>query len=248
MPLFPTYPILSPAPAAVHRCTQCLGPVGRTFARCLGCSRAWRELPATVKAPVLPVTVALEGADPWYHALKAYKRTEGARGWDLRHVLSAFLHEQSSMLSAWMGHASPLVTVVPSKRDPTHLPTAQPLFRVVTRSVEDADLGWPVEPTMRYAGHPITRQQPRPDAFDQLPTIGVTIRGASVLLVDDAWVSGATMLSVAWSLVAAGASRVHLLVLSRVIRASFWETADPAALAEYQGAQRAFQPSEWPLG
>lgn len=149
-------------------------------------------------APVLPLTVALEGADPWYHALKAYKRTERDRGWDLRHVFSAFLREQSSAVSAWMEHASPLVTVVPSKRDPTLEPAAQPLFRVVTRSCEDAELNWPVEPTMRYSGQSITRQQPRPDAFAPYPQFVATIRGASVLLVDDAWVSGATMLSVAW--------------------------------------------------
>lgn len=198
-------------------------------------------------APVLPLTVALEGADPWYHALKAYKRTERDRGWDLRHVFSAFLREQSSAVSAWMGHASPLVTVVPSKRDPTLEPAAQPLFRVVTRSCEDAELNWPVEPTMRYSGQSITRQQPRPDAFAPYPQCVATIRGASVLLVDDAWVSGATMLSVAWSLAAAGAACVRLLVLSRVIQASYWETADPSALAEYQGAQWPFQLSSWPL-
>lgn len=247
VPPFPTYEIRSPAPSTAHRCSLCLGPVGRTYALCTGCSRAWGAIPASVLRPVLPLTVALEGANPWYHALKSYKRTEGMRAWDIRHVASAFLRDNRQRVESWLGCEPDLVTVVPSKRDHAADPTTQPLYRVALRAFEDADLDWPVTQPMRYSGVAIGRQQYRPEAFQVISPSSTTLRGATVLVVDDAWVSGSTMLSLAGALHLAGARRVGLLVLSRVVRVSFWETVDPVAIAVYQAAQRPYDSSRWPL-
>jgi len=150
-------------------------------------------------------------------------------------------------VTEWLGRSPDLVTVVPSKRDHSTDPTTQPLFRVTLRAFEDADVDWPVTQPMRYSGVAIGRQQYRPDAFRVIPSEASTLRNATVLLVDDAWVSGSTMLSLAGALHHAGARRVGLLALSRVVQVAFWETVDPGAIAAYQTAQLLYDPGRWPL-
>lgn len=247
MPPIPTYPILSPPPSRVPRCALCLGPVGGSFVTCLGCRRILEcGLPPALLQPILPLTVALEGPDRWYHALWNYKRAEKERAWELRHVLAAFLRLQSDRVSRWLGAEPDLVTVVPSKRGQTTEPTAQPLFRVVGTAVEDADLDWRVAPVLRHNGTSVPRQGVRPGAFEPRQDTLEAIRGATVLLIDDSWVTGSTVVSTAGALALHGATRVGILVLARVIRDSWWEKADATAFRAYREAQFPFSPTRWP--
>jgi hypothetical protein len=218
MPLYPVAP-----PAGQASCVVCRGPVRPGYARCYQCGlhRRWVTTSRAAAGPgrdlladaVVPICYAVKGTD-YAAALWRYKSwpapSASART-VLLALLLAFLNDHGGCVWRCAGMPFPdLLAVVPTGFG---RPGPHPLLGLVSPY-----LRLPLIPLAIRPG-----EQGRDLRVDRF-VVGRPATGASVLLLDDSWVSGASAQSAAAALKLAGARRVATVLLGRHIN-----PADPGA-------------------
>ena len=207
------------APGSEQICEVCLRFTEGRFSTCYQCGHRDRHTDA-----VLPISYT--GKDgQLYHSLAQYKRHWDQRvarqlGLQLAAVLWRFLvlHERCLAGTAGAGESFDLVTTVPSSeiaRDEAH-----PLRRMVADTVG---------PTRDRYQRLLVRSDVQADKRDVVPekfTATTDLNGASVLLVDDTWVTGGSVQSAAGALKGAGAGAVGAVVFARLIDEAHREDGD----------------------
>jgi hypothetical protein len=211
----PLYPA-GPAPPAC--CAVCRGPVRPGFARCYQCGRHALSGPGLLADAVIPISYAVKGTafaeDLWRY--KSLSAPSPAARTSVLALLLAFLHDHGACV--WRHAAMPppgCLAVVPTG---CGRPGPHPLLKLAA-------------PYLRL---PLTSLAIRPgrqgrdlDVHRFVPDGAVA--GASVLLVDDSWVSGASAQSAAAALRLAGARHVAVVVLGRHLNPADHGTAALAA-------------------
>ena len=185
-------------------CAVCRGPAGPGFARCYQCARHDLLGPGLLADAVVPISYAVKGtafaADLWRY--KSWYAPSAAARASLLVLLLAFLRDHGACVWRHAGMAPPgRLAVVPTG---CGRPGPHPLLEL----------------TAPYLRLPVTRLVIRPGEQGRDPNVDRytaerTGRGASVLLLDDSWVSGASAQSAAAALKRAGARRVAVVVLGR---------------------------------
>jgi hypothetical protein len=214
-------------------CRTCRGPVQAGFARCYQCDVAHARCGGLLADVVAPIAYAVKGG-PLAGDLWRYKSgTPGApeAGARLTAMLAAYLHEHSAQVwrAADMAAGPELAAVVPSGQG---RPGPHPLTEIVASCVDV-----PVVPLAAVRGAAARSRGLADGVTAGWLTVGGTVAGADVLLVDDTWVSGGTAQSAAVALKAAGARRVALVVIGRHV-----DPAQPRS-AEFLATLRAHSAS-----
>lgn len=226
-PLYPPAPRPAGSPGA--GCEVCRGPVRPGFARCYQCDRHAPLGPALLADAVVPISYAIKGT-PFADHLWRYKSVPmpsasppppsllppapapvlmpagvpapaSARASVLA-LLLAFLADHGPCVWQRAGMPPPdLLAVVPTGAG---RPGPHPLLRLVS-------------PYLRLPGCRLALRPGRQGRDLDLGRFEVLSRpaGASVLLLDDTWVSGASAQSAAAALKRAGARHVAVVVLGR---------------------------------
>jgi hypothetical protein len=204
-------PLLSaPPPAGDGLCACCRGPARRGRPRCYHCDLYTACLPGLLPDVVVPVAYAAKGgphaADLWRY--KSADPGAGAARGALRALLLVFLHDHGPCVWQRAGMTRPThAAVVPSHRG---RPGTHPLQALAAPYLAlpwvRLGLARPGEP----AGRDPARRDPDPSRF-----AAERVTGASVLLLDDTWTSGASATSAAAALRLAGARSVAVIVLGR---------------------------------
>jgi hypothetical protein len=201
----------APPPDAAGVCGSCRTPVRRGRTQCFRCDKYRECLPGLLPDVVAPVAYAAKGG---HHATNLWRYKSDGPGAEaasaaLRALLLVFLCDHGRCVWRRAGAPGPShVAIVPScrGRPGTHPLQAMaapylslPWVRWVRRP--DADGPAPLDPDPRRF---------RPER----------IAGASVLLLDDTWTSGASATSAAAALRLAGARAVAVVVLGRHLDAA----------------------------
>jgi hypothetical protein len=227
-PLYPPAPRPAGSPAA--DCEVCRGPVRPGFARCYQCDRHALLGPALLADAVVPISYAIKGT-PFADHLWRYKSvpvpsspapppasalapassaavtpasapTPASARASVLALLLAFLTDHGPCV--WQRASMPppdRLAVVPTGAG---RPGPHPLLRLVS-------------PYLCLPGCPLVLRPGRQGRDLDLDRFQVQARpaGASVLLLDDTWVSGASAQSAAAALKLAGARHVAVVVLGR---------------------------------
>jgi hypothetical protein len=227
-PLYLPAPRLAGSPAA--DCEVCRGPVRPGFARCYQCDRHALLGPALLADAVVPISYAIKGT-PFADHLWRYKSvpvpsspapppasalapassaavtpasapTPASARASVLALLLAFLTDHGPCV--WQRASMPppdQLAVVPTGAG---RPGPHPLLRLVS-------------PYLRLPGCSLVLRPGRQGRDLDLDRFQVQARpaGASVLLLDDTWVSGASAQSAAAALKLAGARHVAVVVLGR---------------------------------
>ena len=202
--LYPVGPGPDPRPAAPPECGVCRGPVSPGFAYCWQCGTHRAGGSGLLADAVVPVSYAVKGtscaAALWRY--KSWRQPDAAARASLQALLLVFLRDHGPCVWRHAGMPAPThLAVVPTGcgRPGTHplLAMSAPYLRL---------------PLIRLAIRPGAQGRDLdPGRF----TAGQVAAGASVLLIDDTWVSGASAQSAAAALKQAGAHRVAVVVLGR---------------------------------
>jgi hypothetical protein len=219
-PLYPPAPRPAGSPAA--DCEVCRGPVRPGFARCYQCHRHALLGSALLADAVVPISYAIKGT-PFADDLWRYKSapvpptsspapapapapalvaTPTSARASLLALMLAFLTDHGPCVWQRAGMPPPdRLAVVPTGAG---RPGPHPLLRLV----------WPY---LRLPGCSLALRPGRQGRDLDLDRFQVLARpaGASVLLLDDTWVSGASAQSAAAALKLAGAQHVAVIVLGR---------------------------------
>ena len=221
LPLYP--PVPRPPGWPAPDCEVCRGPVRPGFVRCYQCDQHTLLAPALLADAVVPVSYAIKGT-PFATALWRYKSEPvpsapasgpapapaSARA-SLLALMLAFLADHGPCVWRRAGMPPPgCLAVVPTGAG---RPGPHPLLRLVSPY-----LLLPVCPLALRPG-----RQGRDLDVDRFQVLARPA-GASVLLVDDTWVSGASAQSAAAALKLAGARHVAVVVLGRHVN-----PAEPAS-------------------
>ena len=199
-------PLLSaPAPGSTGLCAGCRGPAPPGNLRCYLCDQFRQCLPGLLPDVVVPVAYAPKGgqhaANLWQY--KSAGPAAAAAAAALRALLLVFLGDHRRCVWQSAGTAGPThAAVVPSLRGRTG---PHPLRALVARYLT---LPWAHLSVTCHDGPAL--RDPDPSRFHS-----ERIAGASVLLLEDTWTSGATAISAAAALRLAGARSVALVVLGR---------------------------------
>ena len=219
-------PLYQPAPrragSTAADCEVCRGPVRPGFARCYQCHRHALVGPALLADAVVPISYAIKGT-PFADHLWRYKSVPvpsssappsapaptaavlPTPAWARESVLAlllAFLTDHGPCVWQRAGMPPPgRLAVVPTGAG---RPGPHPLLRLVS-------------PYLRLPGCSLALRPGRQGRDLDLDRFQVLARpaGASVLLLDDTWVSGASAQSAAAALKLAGARHVAVVVLGR---------------------------------
>lgn len=205
---YPSGPSISPVGSAIcpEICTVCRGPARPGCARCYQCARHDLLGPGMLADAVVPVCYAVKGTafatDLWRY--KSWRTPSPGARTSMLALLLAFLHDHGACV--WRQAAMPApgrLAVVPTG---CGRPGPHPLLELAA-------------PYLRL---PVTRLVIRPGEQGRYPNANRfsaerTGRGASVLLLEDTWVSGASAQSAAAALKRAGARHVAVVVLGRHI-------------------------------
>ena len=197
-------PAVSPSGPAV--CVLCRGPVRPGFARCYQCARHDLLGQGLLADAVVPISYAIKGtafaACLWRY--KSWQAPSAAAQRSMRALLLAFLHDHGACVWRHAGMPAPgRLAVVPTG---CGRPGPHPLLAL----------------SAPYLRLPVTRLVIRPGEQGRDPNVNRfsaerTRAGASVLLLEDTWVSGASAQSAAAALKRAGARHVVVVVLGRHI-------------------------------
>jgi hypothetical protein len=220
----PLYPI-GPGPArgqgAPPECDVCRGPVAPRFVRCWQCTAHHARGRGLLADAVVPVSYAVKGtpfaAGLWRY--KSWRNPDAAASASLQALLLVFLRDHGPCVWQRAGIVGP-THQAPPHLAPTHLavvptgcgrPGIHPLLALSAPCLR--------LPQIRLTIRPGTQGRdldPERFAADRAAD------GASVLLIDDTWVSGASAQAAAVALKSAGARRVAVVVLGRHL-----DPADP---------------------
>jgi hypothetical protein len=216
-----------PLPAGAGCCAVCTGPVQTGYQRCYQCRTHRAEAPGLLADVVVPVSYAV-GGTRYATAMWRYKSgsAAGAVQAYLRALLLVFLHDHGPCAWRYAGMPAPShLAVVPSGRG---RPGVHPLRRLMAPYLA---LPW-ASLAVRPGGEPMCR------GLDAGRFAARPLPEASVLVIDDTWVSGASAQSAAAALKLAGARHVAVVVLGRHVN-----PADPQARPFARAlAGRAFHP------
>ena len=176
------------------------------FARCYQCARHDLAAQGLLADAVVPISYAVKGtafaASLWSY--KSWSTPSAAARTSLRALLLAFLHDHGACVWRRAGMPAPgRLAVVPTG---CGRPGPHPLLTLAG-------------PYLRL---PVTRLVIRPGEQGRDPNVNRfsaerSRPGASVLLLEDTWVSGASAQSAAAALKLAGARHVAVVVLGRHI-------------------------------
>jgi hypothetical protein len=201
--LYPLGPLTGPGRAPAS-CLICRGPVAPGFVRCYQCDRHDLLGRGLLADAVVPVCYAVKGT-AFAAALWRYKwepAPSASAGTLMLALLLAFLHDHGPCVWRHGGMPRPArLAVVPSG---SGRPGPHPLLRLAS-------------PYLRLPPVPLDLR-PGSQGRDLDPRrfrAGPAAAGASVLLLDDTWVSGASAQSAAAALRLAGACHVAIVVLGR---------------------------------
>ena len=235
-PLYP--PVPRPAGSPAPDCEVCRGPVRPGFARCYQCGRHALGGHGLLADAVVPISYAVKGTafadDLWRY--KSGRAPAASAQASVLALLLAFLADHGPCVWRHAGMPPPgRLAVVPTGAG---RPGPHPLLRLVS-------------PYLRLPGCPLALRPGRQGRELDPDRFGVLGRpaGASMLLLDDTWVSGASAQSAAAALKLAGASHVAVVVLGRHVNPD-----DPAsaplltglAPARYDpSACAVHQPGKW---
>ena len=188
-------------------CERCFN-LTKGFERCYACAHTpqWLDL-------IAPISYSV-GGEQLHHALASYKRLTGGPARRFTVELAAVLWRHLERHEGCVAHATTagttrfeLVTTVPStdpRRDEQH-----PLLTVV------GELTGPTrdryERLLRRSDATVNPREFHPEKYTPVRRID----GASVLLIDDTWTTGANAQSAACALKAAGARTVAAVVIGR---------------------------------
>ena len=218
LPALGTAPVLDPAvplpaPATAPDCEVCRGPVRLGFARCYQCGHHGLLGDGLLADAMVPISYAIRGTafaeDLWRY--KWARAPAASAQASILALLLAFLADHGACVWRHAGMPPPSrLAVVPTG---SGRPDPHPLLRLVS-------------PCLRLPICPLAIRPGRqgrdfdPDRFraGQIPD------AASVLLLDDTWVSGASAQSATAALKQVGARHVAVVVLGRHINPD-----DPAA-------------------
>jgi hypothetical protein len=199
---YPSGPAVSPSGPAV--CRRCRGPVRPGFARCYQCARHDQLGRDSLADAVVPVSYAVKGtafaATLWRY--KSWPAPSVAAQTSLLALLLAFLHDHGACVWRHAGMPAPgRLAVVPTG---CGRPGPHPLLEL----------------SAPYLRIPVTGLVIRPGEQGRDPNVNRfsaerTRSGASVLLLEDTWVTGASAQSAAAALKRAGARHVAVVVLGR---------------------------------
>jgi predicted amidophosphoribosyltransferase len=194
-------------------CSDCLN-LTRGHERCFACAAGTRKL-----AVVVPISYSVAG-EPLHSLLASYKRQADpsvpAATAELAAILWRFLERHERCVAAAAGADSfGVVTTVPSGDRARH--EHHPLRRIV------GELAGPTrerhEDLLLRTDAPLT-----PRRFDPARYAATRqLAGASVLLIDDTWTSGASAQSAAAALLQAGARTVAAVVIGRHLNPGWGE-------------------------
>ena len=222
--------VYPPEPAGrVGVCAVCRGPARPRFARCYQCAQHDLLGPGQLADVVAPISYAVKGTafatGLWRY--KSWRSPDPAARTCLLALLLTFLHDHGRCVWRHAGMPAPgRLAVVPTG---CGRPGPHPLL----------EMAGP------YLRMPVTGLVIRPGEQGRDPNSHRFISersgpGASVLLLDDSWVSGASAQSAAAALKRAGARHVAVVVLGRHV-----DPADPrSAPLAARLAPCAYQPDE----
>lgn len=197
-------------------CYLCLGAVDSTYMQCYNCRKLFHEsrCPSSMERRVVPMTVALNPS-AWFWALQTYKAAMYREHASTLGALAyRWLSEHEHRLTSLLGGEADYVTVVPSKKGTTTYET-QPLRRALSIV---APLAQRMRQALRCVAPMAERlREYRPEIF--APTLYVN--GHRIILVEDTWITGATALSAAGSLLEAGAASVVITPIARDMKPTF---------------------------
>ncbi len=198
------YPLEPPGRPGI--CAVCRGPARPGFARCYRCAQHDLLGRSLLADAVVPVSYAVKGtafaAHLWRY--KSWRAPSAAAGTSLLALLLAFLHDHGACVWRHAGMPAPgRLAVVPTG---CGRPGPHPLLEL----------------SVPYLRLPVTRLVIRPGEQGRDPNANRfsaerTGAGASVLLLEDTWVSGASAQSAAAALKRAGARHVAVVALGRHI-------------------------------
>jgi hypothetical protein len=221
------YPISVPG-----TCPVCRGPVRPGYARCYRCAQHAAAGHGLLADAVAPASYAVRGTT-FADDLARYKfwlAPSAAARARVQALLLAFLHDHGGCVWRHAGMPAPgRLALVPTGLG---RPGPHPLRDLVA-------------PYLRLPLVPLALRQGRQgrDLDPGRYLAGRAAAGASVLLLDDCWVSGASAQSAAAALRLAGARHVAVVVLGR-----FLNPADPPAAALAAGLARApYDPAACPI-
>jgi hypothetical protein len=191
-------------PGRPGTCAVCCGPARPGYARCYQCARHDLLGPALLADAVAPISYAVKGtafaAALWRY--KAWRLPDPAARARLLALLLAFLHDHGRCVWRHAGMPAPgRLAVVPTG---CGRPGPHPLLALAAPYLRLPVTGLVMRPGEQG-------RDPNPDRFISERTGP----GASVLLLDDSWVSGASAQSAAAALKRAGARHVAVVVLGR---------------------------------
>ncbi len=209
----PTLYQLGPRPAgplppfdAGAGCAVCRGPVRPGFARCYQCGRHALLGHGLLADAVVPVSYAIKGTafadELWRY--KSWLAPSASARTSVLALLLAFLNDHGPCV--WRDAAMPApdrLAVVPTG---CGRPAPHPLLRLVSPYLRLPVTPLAVRPGRQGRDLDLSRFQ-----AGRMPA------AATVLLLDDTWVSGASAQSAAAALKLAGASRVAIVILGRHI-------------------------------
>ena len=227
--LHPIGPGPAQRPGAPPECDVCRGAVAAGFARCWQCAAHHACGRGLLADAVAPISYAVKGtpfaAGLWRY--KSWRKPDAAAGASLQALLLVFLRDHGPCVWQCAGMPSPThLAVVPTGcgRPGTHplLALSAPFLRL---------------PLIQLSLRPGTQGRDlNPDRF----AAGQEASGASVLVIDDTWVSGASAQAAAVALKLAGARRVAVVVLGRHL-----DPADPRTRPLAAGlAQAPYSPAK----
>ena len=206
-PSRPAMPAISPSgPVGLAVCVLCRGPVRPGFARCYQCGRHDLLGRGLLADAVVPISYAVKGtafaASLWRY--KSGPVPSPAAQTSVLALLLAFLHDHGTCVWRHAGMPAPgRLAVVPTG---CGRPGPHPLLAL----------------SAPYLRLPVTRLVIRPGEQGRDPNVNRfsaerSRAAASVLLLEDTWVSGASAQSAAAALKRAGARHVAIVVLGRHI-------------------------------
>ena len=222
--------IYPPEPAGCPGvCAVCRGPARTGFARCYQCAQHDLLGPGLLADVVAPISYAVKGTafatGLWRY--KSWRWPDPAARTRLLALLLTFLHDHGRCVWRHAGMPVPgRLAVVPTG---CGRPGPHPLLALAAPYLRLPVTGLVIKPGEQG-------RDPNPDRF--VPER--TGPGASVLLLDDSWVSGASAQSAAAALKRAGARHVAVVVLGRHV-----DPADPrSAPLAARLAPRAYHPDQ----
>jgi hypothetical protein len=207
--LIPPVPIASPTPD----CEVCRGPVRPGFPRCYQCGRHELLGHGLLADAVVPISYAIKGSAFAGHLwrYKAWPAPAVSARASLLALLLAYLTDHGPCVWRHAGMPPPArLAVVPTG---VGRPGPHPLLGLILPYLRLPACPLAIRPGRQGRDLDLDRFRPGP-----VPA------GASVLLMDDTWVSGASAQSAAAALKRAGARHVAVVVLGRHVNPD-----DPAA-------------------